>query len=163
MSPPPIPRPPTLDDQVRALARRVDDLERHAPTSPGQYSSAGPIRSVFPPAGKPNESGSWNVKPEYWLELQKQVDALHAAREDAEKKAALAEAKAQGANEARMQQLKDAADAKAAAAETDNRRIRNLKLVLAILAAFATLGPCLAWCASEAKHAAADVAVPAHH
>ena len=187
MSPPPLPRPPTLEERVATLehrigelaiktaragsdmVRRIEELERRSTPHPGSYSSAG-MRSVFPPAGKPTDTGSWNVKHEYLEEIQKQIEVLHDAREQAELKAALAEAKAQGALEAKRQQAEDAAaakkasdDAEAITEKVSARRIRNLKLVLAVMAAFATFGPLFAWCANEAKHAAADVAVPARH
>jgi hypothetical protein len=155
-----------IERVVNDTAKRVDALERKPSPFPGGYSS---VRSVMPPPGKPTDTGSWNVKQDYLEEIQKQIGALHAAREEAEREAAIANARAEGAEEARRAQAKAAAEAKAAAQEKEaaeeavaNRRVRNLKLVLAVVGAFGVLGPCLAWCASEARHAAADVAAPAH-
>ena len=180
MTPPPLPRPSTIEERVATLEHRIGELaiktaraasdlsrreseQRRNTPHPGSYSSAG-LRSIFPPAGKPTDTGSWNIKNEYLEQIQKQIEALHQAREDAELKAALATAKAEGEKEARQQQAADAAKAKEAAAEADaivekisGRRIRNLKLVLAIVA---VLFPALAWCGNEARHAAASVAVP---
>jgi hypothetical protein len=144
-------------------AKRVDALERKPSPYPGTYSS---VRSIIPPPGKPSDTGSWNVRPEYLEQIQDQITVLHNAREEAERNAALADARAKGAEDARREQAESVRKAKEAADEAEaikekvnNRQIRNLKLIMGVLA---LVGPLLAWCANEARHALTDTTQSEH-
>jgi hypothetical protein len=152
---------------VNLMAKRTDDLEkrldeesskRRPSPYPGAYSSVHGMRSVMPPPGKPSDTGSWTIKPDYLAQIQDQINELHEARETAEKEAALSKARAEGAEEAQRKQARAAAEAEQAIKKLSRNRVRNLKIVLAVLAGISTAGPLLAWCASEAKHAATTVA-----